>query len=155
MELVKQLPIVEREKLHHFLTSGAGAPSDLEEYLTEQRFADGRVCPICGGAHVQRNCHRKTGAQKFICKDCGKTFSITKNTVFSGTRKSLEVWKKYMDCMAEGLTLDKSAKALQKGSTLVGQGCGRFVRGDLPLGVFATTSAVTAENSVLNKTIAN
>jgi len=110
MELVKQLPIVEREKLHHLLKSRASGPSDLEEYLTEQRFAGGRVCPICGGTHVQRNGHRKSGAQKFICKDCGKTFSITKNTVFSGTRKSLEVWKEYLDCMAEGLTLDKSAE---------------------------------------------
>ncbi|MBR5983573.1 MAG: IS1595 family transposase [Bacteroidales bacterium] len=30
--------------------------------------------------------------------------------MFSGTRKGLEVWKEYMDCMSEGLSLDKSAE---------------------------------------------
>ncbi len=110
MELVRQLPIVEREKLHRLLTDMSEGASRLEEYLTEQRFSGGRVCPICGGAHVRRNGRRKSGAQKFICGDCGKTFSITKNTVFSGTRKSLDVWKGYLDCMSEGLSLDKSAE---------------------------------------------
>ena len=110
MELVRQLPTVEREKLHRLLTDIPAGKSDLEEYLTEHRFSGGRVCPICGGTHVQRNGHRKSGAQKFVCRDCGKSFSITKNTVFSGTHKSLSVWKEYMDCMAEGLSLDKSAE---------------------------------------------
>lgn len=82
----------------------------MEEYLTEQRFSGGRVCPICGRTHVQRNGKRKNGAQKFICKDCGKTFSIRKNTIFNGTRKSLSVWREYMSCMAEGLTIDQSAE---------------------------------------------
>lgn len=110
MELVRQLPIEEREKLLGLLTDTPGGKSELEEFLTGQRFSGGRVCPICGGVHVQRNGHRKSGAQKFICRDCGKTFSITKNTVFSGTRKELSVWRAYMGCMAEGLGLDKSAE---------------------------------------------
>ena len=110
MELVKRLPTVERERLQRLLADMPGGKSDLEEYLAEHRFAGGRVCPICGGTHVRRNGHRKNGAQKFVCVDCGKSFSITKNTVFSGTHKSLSVWKEYMDCMAEGLSLDKSAE---------------------------------------------
>jgi len=103
MELINSLPIMERIKLHDLFKGVQTASSDMEEYLTEQRFSGGRVCPICGGTHVQRNGKRKNGAQKFICKDCGKTFSIRKNTIFNGTRKSLSVWREYMSCMAEGL----------------------------------------------------
>jgi hypothetical protein len=36
----------------------------IEEYLTEQLFSSERVCPICGGTHVQRNGRRKNGSQK-------------------------------------------------------------------------------------------
>lgn len=110
MALIRQLSGTERAKLQHMLNDAQGNISDLEAYLTQQRFADGRVCPICGGAHVLRNGRRKSGAQKYICKDCGKNFSISKNTVFSGTRKGLSVWMEYLNCMAEGLSLDKSAE---------------------------------------------
>lgn len=110
MALVRQLSGTERAKLQHMLNGSQGNASDLEAYLTKQRFAAGRFCPICGGAHVVRNGRRKSGAQKFICKDCGKTFSISKNTVFSGTHKALSVWMEYLNCMAEGLSLDKSAE---------------------------------------------
>ena len=110
MGLICQRPRAEWVKLQRMLIGSQVNALDLETYLTQHRFADGRVCPICGGTHVLRNGRRRSGAQKFICKDCGKTFSISKNTVFSGTRKGLAVWMEYLNCMAEGLSLDKSAE---------------------------------------------
>ena len=110
MELARQLPAEEQERLFGLLTDTPDDKSETEGFLTEQRFSGGRICPLCGGIHVQRNGHRKSGAQKSICRDCGKTFSITKDTVFSGTRKGLSVWRAYMGCMAEGLSIDKSAE---------------------------------------------
>ena len=74
---------------------------DIEEYLIEQHFSSGRVCPTCGGTHMHQNGRCKNGNQKFICKYCGRTFSIRKNTIISDTRKSLAVWHGYMDCMTE------------------------------------------------------
>lgn len=59
---------------------------------------------------MQRNGKRANGSQKYICKECGKTFSIRKNSIFSGTHKSMSVWREYLACMAEGLSLDKSAE---------------------------------------------
>ena len=110
MELINGLPVVERAKLHSLFKDVRSATLGMEEYLTEQRFSDGRVCPICGGTHVRRSGRRKNGSQKFVCMDCKKSFSIRKNTIFNGTRKSLAVWMEYLNCMAEGLTIDQSAE---------------------------------------------
>ena len=110
MALVEQLPIVERVRFQKLFKDAPEKVMGIEEYLEEQRFAGGRVCPICGGTHVQRNGRRPNGSQKYMCKDCGKSFSIRKNSIFSGTHKPMSVWREYLDCMAEGLSLDKSAE---------------------------------------------
>ena len=110
MELFRQLPEGERAELLKMLEEAQDGNEDLETMLTEKRFSGGRVCPICGGVHVQRNGRRANGSQKFVCKDCGKTFSIRKNTIFSGTHKSASVWKEFLRCMSEGLSLDKTAE---------------------------------------------
>jgi transposase-like protein len=99
------------DKTREFLRSiGLPGGDAYDLPASEKRFADGRVCPICGGVHVQRNGRRANGSQKFVCKDCGKTFSIRKNTIFSGTHKSASVWKEFLRCMSEGLSLDKTAE---------------------------------------------
>ena len=110
MKLFKQLSAAEQARFVRLLKGGGSGSDDMEEYLTEQRFSGGRVCPICGSIHVCRNGKRENGTQKFVCRDCGKSFSIRKNTVFSGTHKGLSTWKEYMECMAEGLTISESAE---------------------------------------------
>ena len=82
----------------------------IEEFVTKERFANGRVCPVCGATHVVRNGKRKDGTQKYICKDCGKSFVITTNSIVSGTRKDLNVWIKYVDCMLNGFSVRKAAE---------------------------------------------
>ena len=52
----------------------------------------------------------KDGTQKYICKDCGKSFVITTNSLVSGTRKDLNVWIKYVDCMLNGFSVRKVAE---------------------------------------------
>lgn len=34
-----------------------------------------------------------------MCRDCGKSFMITTNSIASGTHKDLYTWQKYIDCM--------------------------------------------------------
>jgi len=82
---------------------------DLGNYVEDKRFADGRFCPICGSVHIARNGHRKDGTQRFICRDCGKSFVVTSGSIAHGTRKSLAVWEKYIDCMLAGFSIRKSA----------------------------------------------
>lgn len=82
---------------------------DMESFLTDERFAKGRVCPNCSCAHVVRNGHRPDGTQRYICKGCGKSFVVTSNTIVEGTRKSLDVWRKFMACMIRGMSIREVA----------------------------------------------
>ena len=102
------LSLSDREYIKSVLISRT-TTSDIETYLTNERFADGKVCPICGCIHILRNGHTKSGSQRYICKDCGKSFVITTNSIVSGTRMALSVWEKYIDCMINGFSVRKSA----------------------------------------------
>lgn len=82
-----------------------------KDFVAKERFANGRVCPLCGCIHVVRNGHRKDGTQRYVCKDCGKSFVIATNSIVSGTRKDLSVWEQYIDCMMNGLSIRKTAVA--------------------------------------------
>jgi len=35
------------------------------------------VCPHCGGARLQKNGHTQRGAQRALCLDCQRTFTLT------------------------------------------------------------------------------
>lgn len=102
------LSLNDRDYLKAILLSKAPA-SDLEEYVTSERFSDGKVCPVCGCMHISRFGHTKDGKQRYICKDCGKTFTITTNSIASGTRKPLSTWERFVDCMINGLSVRKTA----------------------------------------------
>lgn len=83
----------------------------MEEFVANERFAKGRVCPICGCIDVVRNGKRPDGIQRYVCKDCGKSFTIMTNTIASGTRKDLSVWENYISCMMQGMSIRKTAEA--------------------------------------------
>ncbi len=38
----------------------------IKDFVTQERFANGRVCPVCGATHVVRNGRRADGTQKYI-----------------------------------------------------------------------------------------
>lgn len=92
LDKIDKLSPADQERLKTILFSKTFTKSiSIEEFVTKERFANGRVCPVCGATHVVRNGKRKDGTQKYICKDCGKSFVITTNSIVSGTRKDLNV----------------------------------------------------------------
>lgn len=111
LDIINKLTETERESLETMLLSDAFTKTDnLENFLTNERFANGRICPWCGKTHVVRIGHRKDGTQRYICHDCGKSFVITSNSIVFGTQKDLSVWKNYVACMMNGLSLRKAAE---------------------------------------------
>lgn len=66
-------------------------------------------CPYCGGSHFVKNGTRQ-GRQRFICRDCHKTFVAEVGSVFFGSQKRIDVWQKYVDCMMDKLPLRRCAE---------------------------------------------
>ncbi len=110
IKLIAKLTVKEQETLKTMLLSPSFVRyMNIEDFVEKERFANGRVCPLCGCTHVVRNGHRKDGTQRYVCKDCGKSFVMTTNSIVSGTRKDLFVWEKYIDCMMNGLSIRQTA----------------------------------------------
>lgn len=90
------------------ISSGTGK-SDLKQYVGDERFKNGIVCPHCGSVHAVKNGHRKDGTQKYKCIDCGKYFVSTSNTIVAGTRRAMSLWERYISCMMDGLSIRETA----------------------------------------------
>jgi len=83
----------------------------LLKTIRESRFDSGIACVHCGSTSVKRNGKYRT-RQRYLCKDCSKSFNDMTNTPFAGSRYP-EKWVKYMEMMVEGYTLPKIAKRLK------------------------------------------
>ena len=111
LDEIDKLSPADQERLKTILLSKTFTTAmKIKDFVTKERFANGRVCPVCGATHVVRNGHRADKAQKYLCKDCGKSFVITTNSIVSGTRKDFKIWVKYIDCMLNGFSVRKAAE---------------------------------------------
>ena len=66
-------------------------------------------CPHCNSTEFSKN-GKVSGFQRFICKECGKTFGTRNQTIFYAVKKDMEVWKQYIHCMIEKYSLRKTAE---------------------------------------------
>lgn len=64
-----------------------GSEEGCLNYLDSLRWADGFVCPRCGGNEAW---HLRAGQRR--CKDCRYRASVTAGTIFNATRKPLTAW---------------------------------------------------------------
>lgn len=84
----------------------------LYEGIREARFRNGLACVHCGSLRVKRNgTYRER--QRYLCKDCGKSFNDISGTPLSGTHNP-EKWMRYFLMMVEnkGKSLPKIAVEL-------------------------------------------
>ena len=85
----------------------------LQSFLIETRINNDQGCIYCGSTHVVKNGTRKDGTQRFLCRDCKKSFLPTSKSVTSRTRKRLSVWTTYLKCMIEKKTLRETSEECQ------------------------------------------
>ena len=110
MKMIDQLSVADRAILISSLANLPHTARDMESFVADERFSKGRVCPHCGCMHVVRNGHRPDGGQRYVCKDCGKSFVITSNTIVEGTRKPLDTWRNFISCMMRGYSIRQAAE---------------------------------------------
>lgn len=78
--------------------------------IRETRFSGGLACLHCGSVSVKKN-GKYRARQRYLCKNCGKTFNDMTNTPLAGSRYPHK-WLKYFEMMVEGYTLPKISEAL-------------------------------------------
>ncbi|GFL83473.1 hypothetical protein TUM15787_00760 [Neisseria gonorrhoeae] len=66
-------------------------------------------CPHCQSTHFVKN-GKDCGNQRFLCRDCKKSFVEQTCTILYNTQKDIEVWEKYIHCMIEKYPLRKCAE---------------------------------------------
>ena len=97
------------------LAAALGSPpqSEPEEpQKPEPALADHQPheCPHCQGTHlVRRGVYNRL--QRYLCKDCGRTFNAATGTPLARLRNK-ELLDAYADCLAQGMSVRKTAKAL-------------------------------------------
>ncbi len=68
-----------------------------------------KACPHCQSQKFVKN-GTKGGTQRYLCRECKKTFVAMTGTILFHTKKPIETWKKYVQCMIEKYPLRKCAK---------------------------------------------
>lgn len=69
-------------------------------------------CPHCDSTHIIKYGNRitKKKKQRFLCKDCGKTYMFSTNTIMQGSHFERSVWADFITDTITGCSLDESAE---------------------------------------------
>ena len=82
----------------------------LQSFLISTRITADHGCIYCGSTHVVKNGTRKDGTQRFLCRDCRRSFLPSSVSVTSRTRKRLSVWAACLGCMLDRKTLKETSE---------------------------------------------
>lgn len=77
------------------------------------------ACPSCNSNNFVKNGSRY-GLQRYYCKNCKSTFSVTTDTFMEGTTWTWEVWVKLVQMTVNNYSLDAMLDTLEKDYDLVG-----------------------------------
>jgi len=67
------------------------------------------ICPYCNTKLVYKNGRTKEGRQKYICRECKKSFSDSNNSIVDGSKKTYEQWIRFINCEIHDMTLKDEA----------------------------------------------
>ena len=83
--------------------------SKLQTEIQETRYSSGQYkCPFCHDDHIVKNGKAK-GNQRYLCRNCGKSFSQQTQTPTAYSKKETKVWIDYIECMIKGYSLRRCA----------------------------------------------
>lgn len=100
-----------KSKIVKISTKNSAKKDVIINGLEGQRFTEQLFCTKCGCTeNIVKAGKRKSGLQRYKCKNCGKYFTSLDTTLLSGTHKNVEVWEKFMECFNNGDTLRETAE---------------------------------------------
>ncbi|WP_051542266.1 IS1/IS1595 family N-terminal zinc-binding domain-containing protein [Clostridium lundense] len=111
MKEVKNLNEQRQNRLHTYFQKilGTSCISDIDILKEmEVKSTSERQCPHCKSTNIVKN-GKYDNKQRYICKDCKKSFSDYTKSIISYTKKSIKQWVQYLKCMVLGYSLRESA----------------------------------------------
>ena len=93
----------------------------INERLTNQSYQKKDLiikCPKYNMSNYKRNGH-KNGTQRYLCKNCNKSFSITTNTILNYTK--IKYWQLYklIKCLLDAKPVAEISEEIQMSKTEV------------------------------------
>ncbi len=105
----------EQERVYNYLEKElilGSMTNEIQDEIKENRFSLGRVCPYCKKDKVLRN-GKYNKKQRYICKDCHKTFTDFTYSPCYNSKKDFTAWLSYIKCMIEGYSIRKCAEIVE------------------------------------------
>lgn len=114
---LEQLLPDELEKLSQFIDSLFD--NKINKRLTNQEYQKNNLdikCPCCGLNFFKKNGH-KNGTQRYLCKNCNKSFSITTNTILSHSKIKYWQLKEFIKCLLDIKSISEISQQVKLSKT--------------------------------------
>lgn len=115
IKLISTLSKCEQEKVYNYLEKElilVSMTSEIQDEIKENRFSSSSVCPYCKKDKVSRNV-KYNNKQRYICKDCHKTFTDFTYSPCYTSKKIFTSWLSYIKCMIECYLIRKYAEIVE------------------------------------------
>ena len=66
-------------------------------------------CPRCGSVAIVKKGKSRNGEQRYLCRDCGRTFSGSTDRILGTSKLPRETWMAYAECFVLMLPLRECA----------------------------------------------
>lgn len=116
-EFIKNLTPVELEYIQSLIYKLVNDRVTEKTTNNENLEKNIEKCPYCGSIHIVKNGINKKYRQKYICKECHKTFSDTTRTIFFHTKSNYYIWRDFIACEIAGMSLAKVSIVIRKSKT--------------------------------------
>lgn len=113
-DLINTLTRFETDLLKAFLDVRNNDDDNLPE--VDQPLIE-EECLYCGSIKIIKNGFSAKGRQRYLCKECHKTFTAVSKSFFKNTRLSYTQWLKLLDCEMMGLTLKETSYQINISTT--------------------------------------
>lgn len=108
---LKDLIGITKELPEEYLEEAYEALKGIKDKAEAEKESKPVECLRCCSIKVVRN-GKQNGRQVYLCKDCGKTFAETATSAIAHSHSSKTVWKQVIRDTVDGISIDKTADAL-------------------------------------------
>lgn len=107
-EMLGSIDSLSEEQIHELLSRLEVKQSKNKQEKLKADKTSGTICVHCGSSKIKKHGF-KSGRQRYYCKDCNKTFTISTNSILYRSRLTPAQWKELCRGMVENLSLQKIA----------------------------------------------